>query len=187
MSTGTRRPAAENASASAGPVGRNQQRLMRTLPAAPSWPSASRERNVALERSGDRYPVEDRDGRPMAHGEHALEHAACFVLAVDALAIGQAADTGQGCERSVDDAQHLPERDVGSGLQKGVATAAPAPALHQAVVLEIEQDLLQKLPWDLVLGRDLGDQHGFTPRRLRQGTSRARRAYLAFCESMSRT
>ena len=58
-------------SARAGPLGRSQQRV-RQRPRRHGPARAIAERDIPLKRLGDGYPVEDRDGHPMAQGKHAL-------------------------------------------------------------------------------------------------------------------
>jgi hypothetical protein len=47
-----------------------------------------------------------------------------------------------------------------SRVEQAIAAAAPAPALHEAVVLKVKQDLLEELLWQIVALGDVGDEHG---------------------------
>ena len=64
-------------------------------------------------------------------------------------------------------------------LEQIVAAAPAAPALHEAMVLEVEQDLLEEFLGQVVALGDVGDQHRpSSPSSA--STRRARRAYFAF-------
>ena len=54
-------------------------------------------------------------------------------------------------------------------LAKTVAAEFAAPALHDAVALELEQDLLEELARDLLLGGNLADHERFRTRQRDKG------------------
>ena len=80
--------------------------------------------------------------------------------AVGAAPIGNARQTGQRRDRPVDDAQHLAEGDLGGRHQQPIAAELAALAHDDAVVLQLEQDLLEEFAGDALLRRDLADHHG---------------------------
>lgn len=63
-------------------------------------------------------------------------------MTVDAAAIGDAAQAGQRRNRAVDDAQDLAEGDLGGGHQQRITAELAALAYNDAVMLQLEQDLL---------------------------------------------
>src|SRR4029077_8051064 len=60
-------------------------------------------------------------------------------------------------DRAVEDAQDLPEGDAVGGDEQVITAEPAAPALHDAVALEFEQDLLEEFARDLLVGGDLAD------------------------------
>ena len=61
-----------------------------------------------------------------------------------------------------------PNEICGRRLEQAVAAAAPASALDEAVVLEIEQDLLEELLRQAMALGDVGDQQRLVVALLRQ-------------------
>ena len=73
------------------------------------------------------------------------DHAGAFIQTILAGSVGGLAHTGNGRQRSVDQADDPAERD---GLRRsvhGVPATLAGPAVQQACALEFEQDRLQKL------------------------------------------
>src|SRR5690606_14164971 len=92
--------------------------------------------------------------------EDAPDGAVLLARSVLAPAIRHLAQARERGELAVDDPHHLSERYLRRWPEKSIAAAPPAPALHQAMVFEIEQDLLEELLGHVVALRDLGDEHG---------------------------
>ena len=53
-------------------------------------------------------------------------------------------------DRALDGADHVGQRDLGRGLRQPVAAVGAPLALHEAGVLQVEQDVLEELQRDLL-------------------------------------
>ena len=102
-------------------------------------------------------------------GEDAPDLAIFLGLAIGAAPIGDLAQARKRRDRAVEDAQHLPEGDAIGGHEQAVAAELAAPALHDAVPLELEQDLLEELARDSLLGGDLADHQRVGARQRDEG------------------
>ena len=58
-------------------------------------------------------------------------------------------------DRALDGADHVSQRDLGGILCQPVAAVGAPLALHEAGVLQVEQDVFQELERDLLRGRDV--------------------------------
>src|ERR687895_308396 len=111
---------------------------------------------------GETGAVEYPGGR-VADFFHRQAHATdCLVTAVRAAYVGGLAGAGHGCKRAVEHPDDLAEVDVCRVPGQGVPAAFALSALQDAVVLETEQDELEKLGWDLLHPGEIGDSHRLT-------------------------
>ena len=102
-------------------------------------------------------------------GEDAPDLAILLALTVGAAPIGDPAQAGKRRNRAVKDAQHLSEGDAIGGHEQAIAAELAAPALHDAVALELEQDLFEEFPRNSLLGGDLSYHQGIGARQRGQG------------------
>jgi hypothetical protein len=72
------------------------------------------------------------------------------------------AGAGNGCKGAIEHPDDLAEVDVCRVPCQGVPAAFALSALKDAVVLETEQDELEKLGWDLLHPGEIGDPHRLT-------------------------
>src|SRR5690606_31580220 len=86
------------------------------------------------------------------------DFAALLFAAIVAATVGHAAEAGQRSNRTVDNAHHFAKGDRVSTLEKHITTRLAAPAHHDAMVLQVEKDLLQELLWNALLLGDFGDE-----------------------------
>ena len=93
--------------------------------------------------------------------ENPAHRALLFADAVFAAAVGHAAEAGQRRQGSVHDADDLAESHLVRRLQQGVTAILAAPALHHALVLEVEQDLFEKALRQPLAFRDVADHQRF--------------------------
>src|SRR5690606_11939326 len=120
------------------------------------------------EAVGDGGSVEDVAGSCSDAGEDPPDLTGLLAPAVLAAPVGDPAEARQRCDRPVDDVQDLAERDHVSPLQEHIAAELSPAARHDAVVLEIEEDLLEELARDALLFRDVAD-HARSARLVRLG------------------
>ena len=90
-------------------------------------------------------------------GKNPANLAGFLGFAVGAAPVGDAAQARQGGDRPVDDAKHLPVGDLLRRHEQAIAPELATPAVHDAVALHFEQDLLEEFPRDVLAGGDLAD------------------------------
>ena len=122
----------------------------------------------AADRIGDGAFVENVPGRVSHLGEDPADLAVPLALAVVAAPIGHFGQTRQRRDRSVDDAENAAEGDLRRVLEKLIAAELAAPADQDAVALQVEKDLLEKLLRDRLLVGDVGDEDRLALWRLRE-------------------
>ena len=112
-----------------------------------------------------RRAVENLARRLGDPGEHTTDLAILLGAAVGASTICDPAEARQLRDRSVDQAQNASERDLVGRHQKTVAAKAASATCDDAVMLEVEENLLEKFARDaLTLGDFPDHQRVFRPR-----------------------
>ncbi len=116
----------------------------------------------ALDHLGEAGPVEDA-GCAVADLLHDQPDAAgVLVGALFAAHVGGMADAGERGQGTVDDPDHLAERDEGRLAGEEVAPALPLLALEHPVFLEFQEDELQELLGDTLGLGDIRDEDGLS-------------------------
>src|SRR5690606_16095389 len=101
-----------------------------------------------IETIGESRPIQDLPCRFGHLREHPADFASFLADAVNATPVSNPAEARQRRHGAVDDAQDFAKGDLFRLLQKQVAARLAAPAHDDALVLEIEQDLLEELLGD---------------------------------------
>src|SRR5579871_6646716 len=128
-----------------------------------------------LERAREGRVVEDL-GDGVAHLLHDEARAAGrLVGALLAARVSALAHARDRCERAVDDADDVAEYDLGRALREDVAASLALLAVEHARVLELEQNRLEELPWDVLALGEIGDEHRPAPLVAGQGVEGAER------------
>jgi hypothetical protein len=132
-----------------------------SMPLRCSGQASSASREAPAESIGNRCAIENISSRVRHPGENSSDLATLFCLAVGATAIGGCAQAGQRRYWTVDYAKHLSKSDTIRGDEQRIAAELTASALHNAITLKLQQNMLKELARDPFLRRDVWDHHRF--------------------------
>src|SRR5262245_25450867 len=145
---------------------------------------SARSQPVAGDGLGDGGAIENVARRLGHFGKNPPDLAGRFVLAVGTAAISNLTQARQRRDRAVDNPKHASEGDLIGRRQQSIAPEPASAARDNAVALQVEEDLLEKLARDALLRRDVRDHHivGACERDQRpQGISCLLRNHLRIC------
>lgn len=101
-------------------------------------------------------------------GEDVTDFAILLSVAIIAFAISGDREAWQRRYRAIDDTQDLAESDAVGRLQQQIAALLAATTDYYALMLQVEQDLFQKLLRDLLLHGNVGNHDRFVGLGFRQ-------------------
>ena len=96
-------------------------------------------------------------GDSIAHIEHCQAQTTGAFIRAAAWLVSHLADTADGSERAIQDAHDLTKIDLFGGMGQVVSATDTHLTLQQAGILQSQQDLFEKLGWDLFAFRNLLD------------------------------
>jgi hypothetical protein len=173
---------------SVAPNRRDGKKVPLSLGPRLDWPpfsrGSARSQPVAGDGLGDGGAIKNVAGRLGHFGKDPPDLAGGFILAVGTAAIGNLAQARQRRDRAVDNPKHASESDLIGRRQQSISAEPASAARDNAVALQVEKDLLEKLARDALLRRDVRDHHivGARERDQRpQGISCLLRNHLWIC------
>jgi hypothetical protein len=108
----------------------------------------------------DRDAIQNVPRRVSYQRKHTPDLAGCFGFAIGAAPISNSAKTRERRNWAVDNPKDAAESDLIRRHEKNVAAEATTSARYNAVMLEVQKDLLEELAGDLLLLGNLRDHHG---------------------------
>lgn len=97
-------------------------------------------------------------GNRIAHGAHDVLNRTLRLVGirtVTALLVGRLADATDRSQRTIQDADDLPEGDLLRRFDEGVSAFHSTSTGEQACTLQRKKNLLEKFDWDVLASRDL--------------------------------